>query len=159
MGYKIYAPELKAVVVGVNCIFNEVIPTYAEEYFHELNKMQVEMVKTPSAVEEFEHLVGLSYIDDESGLEFETTRVLTHKGLIVGYRAPVLSNGKLGREEKSPIHIADIVRMHGLSTSSSTSEPNSNAGIRGILKPGGSSGKETVNSKRHPAEGQGGYSK
>ena len=28
MGYKIYIPELKKVVIGVNCLFNEVIPTY-----------------------------------------------------------------------------------------------------------------------------------
>ena len=37
-------------------------------------------------------------------LEFETTRVTTHKGLIVGYRAPVLRDGKRGVEEKLPIH-------------------------------------------------------
>ena len=39
-------------------------------------------------------------MDDESLLEFETTRVTTHKGLIVGYRAPVLRDGKRGVEEK-----------------------------------------------------------
>ena len=37
MGYKIYIPELKEIVIGVNCLFNEVIPTYTEEYFAELN--------------------------------------------------------------------------------------------------------------------------
>ena len=47
--------------------------------------------------------------DDELELEFETTRVTTYKGLIVGFRAPVLPDGKLGREEKSPIHIARIL--------------------------------------------------
>ena len=52
MGYKIYVPELQDTVVGVNCLFNEVIPTYAEEYFHELNKMQFDLVKTSSAVED-----------------------------------------------------------------------------------------------------------
>ena len=30
--------------------------------------------------------------------------------MIVAYRAPVL-NGKTGREEKSPIHVADVMRM------------------------------------------------
>ena len=73
IGYKIYVPEISDTVVGVNCLFNEVIPTYAEEYFHELNKMQFDMVKTPSAVEDFDHLVGVKYIDDELDLDFQTT--------------------------------------------------------------------------------------
>ena len=67
-------------------------------------------------MKDFEHLAGVCYIDDESLLEFETTRVTLYQGLIVGYRAPVLSSGMLGREEKSPIHVADIVRMNGLSS-------------------------------------------
>lgn len=73
-------PKLQNTVVGVNCLFNEVIPTYAEEYFHELNKMQFDLVKTPSAVEDFDHLVSVKYIDNELELEFVTTRVTTHKG-------------------------------------------------------------------------------
>ena len=92
MGYKIYVPEISDTVVGVNCIFNEVIPTYAEEYFHELNKMQFEMVKTPSVVADFDHLVGVRYTDDELELEFETTRVTTYKGLIVGFRGYAMEN-------------------------------------------------------------------
>ena len=43
MGYKIYVPELKEIVSGVNFLFNEVIPTYREEYFNELNKMNFEL--------------------------------------------------------------------------------------------------------------------
>jgi hypothetical protein len=30
---------------------------------------------------------------------------------IVAYRAPVLANDKIGREEKSPIHVADVIRI------------------------------------------------
>ena len=30
---------------------------------------------------------------------------------IVAYRAPVLANDKIGREEKSPIHVADVLRL------------------------------------------------
>ena len=134
MGYKIYVPEISDIVVGVNCLFNEVIPTYAEEYFHELNKMQFEMVKIPGVVNDFDHLVGVRYTDDELNLEFETTRITTYKGLIVGFRAPVLRDGKLGREEKSPIHIADIVKMCGSSNLSTRVGPNSLEKIRGILK-------------------------
>ena len=76
--------------------------------------MNFELVADESTVESFEQLVGIRYIDDESLLEFETTKVVNLKGLIVGYRAPVLRNGKPGIEVKSPIHIADIVRMYGL---------------------------------------------
>ena len=90
MGYKIYIPELKEVVIGVNCLFNEVIPTYTEEYFAELNKIKIETVEDASSVSNFEYLISVRYVDDESLLEFETARVTTHKGLIVGYRAPVL---------------------------------------------------------------------
>ena len=135
IGYKIFVPELQDIVVGVNCIFNEVIPEYTEEYFHELNKMQLEMVKEPSMVENFVHLVGVKYLDDESNLEFITTRIIVQKGLIVGFRAPVLHGGKIGNEEKSPIHIADIVRMCGMSASSPTTGPDQPK-IRGILKLG-----------------------
>ena len=121
MGYKIYIPELKEIVIGVNCLFNEVIPTYTEEYFAELNKIKIETVEDSSTVSNFEYLIGVRYVDDESLLEFETTRVTTHKGLIVGYRAPVLRDGERGVEEKAPIHIADIVRMLGMSISSTRS--------------------------------------
>ena len=48
MGYKIYFPELKEIVIGVNCLFNEVIPTYTEEYFAELNKIKIETVEDSS---------------------------------------------------------------------------------------------------------------
>ena len=64
-----------------------------------------------------------------------------HKGLIVAYLAPVLQDGNSGVEEKSPIHIADVVRMHGLSISG-TARPNQQALIRGILKQGRSAATE-----------------
>ena len=81
---------------GVSLLFNEVFATYREEeYFNELNKMKFELAADESTVEIFECLVGVRYIDDESLLEFKTTRVVNLKGLIVGYRAPVLRNGKI----------------------------------------------------------------
>ena len=159
MGYKIYVPELKEIVTGVNCLFNEVIPTYREEYFNELNKMKFELAEAESTVESFEHLIGVRYIDDESLLEFETTRVINLKGLIVGYRAPVLRNGILGVEEKSPIHIADVVRMYGLLISSPTQRPDLDEPVRGILKQAQSSAKQSVKSKKHSNEEKGGVSK
>ena len=159
IGYKIYVPEISDTVVGVNCLFNEVIPTYAEEYFHELNKMQFDMVKTPSAVEDFDHLVGVKYIDDELELEFQTTRVTTHKGLIVGFRAPVLRDGKLGKEEKSPIHIADIVKMCGMSNLSTREGPGPAEKTRGILRRGVSTTGDALESRSRSRKEQEGFPK
>ena len=51
MGWKLFIPELKATVVGVNCTFNDVIPAYREEYFQELTKMKFEMAKDESTVD------------------------------------------------------------------------------------------------------------
>ena len=147
MGYKIYIPDVKEIVIGVNCLFNEVIPTYTEEYFAELNKIKIETLQDSSTVENFEYLVGVRYVDDESLLEFETTRVTTHKGLIVGFRAPVLRSGERGVEEKSPIHIADIVRMLGMSISSTMKRPDQQELIRGILKQGHAATKESAKTK------------
>ena len=53
----------------------------------------------------------MSYIDDEEQFEFQTTRVVEYKGLIVAHRAMVLEDGSLGRKEKFPIHVLDVVRM------------------------------------------------
>ena len=75
MGWKLFIPELKATAVGVNCTFNEVIPAYREEYFQELTKMKLETAADESTVDSFEHFVGVRYIDDESLLEVEATRV------------------------------------------------------------------------------------
>ena len=111
MGYKLYIPDLRDTVVGVNCTFNEVIPSYREEYFNELDKLKFEVAPDESTVESFNHLVGENYFDDDTHLEFRTTRVEEYHGLIVAYRAPVLAGGRVGREEKSPIHVADVIRM------------------------------------------------
>ena len=109
--------------------------------------MKFETVEDASSVSNFEYLIGVRYVDDESMLKFETTRVTTRKGLIVGYWAFVLRDGKRGVEEKSPIYIADIVRMQGLSISSSMKQPDQQELIRGILKQGHSATKESAKAK------------
>ena len=109
VGYRLYILDLQEVIVGVNITFNEVIPSYAEEY-NELNKLSFEVATDETTVDAFRHLVGENYFDDDTLLEFVTTRVVEYKGLIVAYRAPVL-DGRTGREEKSPIHVADVMRM------------------------------------------------
>ena len=114
MGYRVYIPDLKETVVGVNVTFNEVVPSYREEYYNELDKLKFEVAPDESTVDSFLHLVGEKYFDDDTLLEFITTRVEVGKGLVVAYRAPILADGRKGREEKSPIHVADVIRMSGL---------------------------------------------
>jgi hypothetical protein len=121
--------------------------------------MNFELAADESTVENFMHLVGVRYIDDESLLEFETTRVVNLKGLIVGYRAPVLRSGLPGVEEKSPIHIADVVRMCGLLISGTTRVLDRDEPVKGILKQDHSSAKESVKSKKHSKKEKGGVSK
>ena len=77
-------------MVGVNCTFNEIIPSYEEEYFKEINKLKFDIAKDESTVVAFEHLVGERYFDDENMLEYVNTRIAEFKGHIVAYRAPVL---------------------------------------------------------------------
>ena len=40
-----YCPDRKEVLVGVNCLFNEIIPTYTEEYYNESQKLKFELVQ------------------------------------------------------------------------------------------------------------------
>ncbi len=61
--------------------------------------MNFELPADEKTVENFVHLVGVRYINDESLLEFETTRVVNLKGLIVGYRAPVQRDDQPDVEE------------------------------------------------------------
>ncbi len=74
------------------------------------------MAPDDSTVDSFDHLVGAHYFNDDTDLKLVTTRLAEHNGLIVAYRAPVLLNGRTGRKEKSPIHVADVVRMKELSS-------------------------------------------
>ena len=55
-------------MIGVNCLFNKVIPTYSEEYFAELNKMKFETVEDASSVSNLEYLIGVRYVDDAQGV-------------------------------------------------------------------------------------------
>ncbi len=59
--------------------------------------------------------MGVNYFDNDTNLEFVTTRLTEHNGMIVAYQAPVLLTGRTSREEKFPIHVADVIRMKTLS--------------------------------------------
>lgn len=56
-------------------------------------------------------MVGTQHLDDEDGLVYETTRVLSRKGFVVAYRRVVTATGVKPREEATPIHVADVARM------------------------------------------------
>ena len=143
VGYRLYIPNFKEVLVGVNVTFNEVVPSYEEEYFNELKKLSFEVAPDESTVDSFDHLVGAHYFDDDTDLEFVTTRIAVHNNLIVAYRAPVLLNGRTVREEKSPIHVADVIRMRELSLRLSKSggdrpaERKARSGLAGATSDGG----------------------
>ena len=57
--------------------------------------------------------LALKYQDEDDLLEYQNTCVAEFKDHIVVYRAPVLGEDQRGLEEKSPIHVADVVRMMG----------------------------------------------
>ncbi len=55
--------------------------------------------------------MGANYFDDNNDVKL---RLAEHNELIVAYLAPVLLNDRAGQEEKSSIHIADVIRMKEL---------------------------------------------
>ena len=113
MGYEIFVPELNDTVVGVNCMFNEIIPDYSDEYYQTINALKIEMVSDEKNIDLYMHLAGERYIDNENQMMYVNTRVVLYDGMIVAYRALVKQDGSPGNEEKAPIHIADVVEMMG----------------------------------------------
>jgi hypothetical protein len=123
IGYKIWVPSLKEIVISVHCNFNEVIPEYREEYFRELNKFDFSYQNGEMNPNEFNHLVGTKYIDDEDWLEYVNTKVGVVGKNIVVWRAPVVNaQGDIGLQEDAPIHVADVVRMMGAARTPPTRE-------------------------------------
>ncbi len=110
-GYLVFVPTLDKIITSVHVIFNEIIPDPTAEYFSELEKLKIEVAAESQDPSTFQSLVGTHHIDDEDGLVYETTRVVTRKGFIVAYRRLVTSEETKPREEATPIHIADVARM------------------------------------------------
>lgn len=106
-----YVPDLDTVVTTVHVVFNEVVPNPTAEYFSELEKLTVKVDSQERSESDFQFLVGMPHLDDEDGLLYVTTRVVTQRGFIVAYRRLKTQHGSKTREEKVPIHVADIVRM------------------------------------------------
>ena len=61
-------------------------------------------------VKDFLYLIGMIYRDDEDELLYVTSSVVVQKGEIVAYRCAYLQN-VVGREEPTPIRVADVERM------------------------------------------------
>ncbi len=55
MNYRLYVPDVRETVVGVNVTFSEVVPSYAEEYYNELNKLKFEV-----ASDEYHQVISTS---------------------------------------------------------------------------------------------------
>jgi hypothetical protein len=111
VGWEIYLPASDTFVTAVNVLFDERIPERAEDYFRELDEA-ASLFTLPEAMNErdFQYLVGTYHIDDEDQLLYVTKRVVRRKGVIVVYRACVTGDIEQ-REEKTPIHVQDVVRM------------------------------------------------
>ncbi len=90
--------------------------------------MKFEIEPDESTVESFQYLVGKTYFDDDTLLEFITTRVVEYIDAIVAFRASVLASGKIGREEKSPIHVADVIRMSTVNARLEVNKPGHDLG-------------------------------
>ena len=58
MGYEIFVPDLDDMITGVNCMFNEIIPEYREEYYQTINALKIEMVKDEKNIEAYKQSSG-----------------------------------------------------------------------------------------------------
>ena len=93
-----------------------------------------------SSVESFQQLVGETVFDDDTLLEPITTRAVEHKNAIAAVRAPVLANGKTGRE--SPIHVANVIRMSAVKARLKVEKPSHERGSVTSHERGSGTGRE-----------------
>jgi hypothetical protein len=85
--------------------------------FDEFTKLRLaEKVIVPVAPEtkhmnNYVHLIGMVYRDDENSMLYASTRLAVQRGDIVVFRCIVRHNDVVGKEEPNPIHVADVERM------------------------------------------------
>ena len=109
LGYQVYISYLRETVL-VRLIERSITTSAPDE----------------SSVESFQQLVGETVFDDDTLLEPITTRAVEHKDAIAAVRAPVLANGKTGRE--SPIHVANVIRMSAVRARLNVDKPGHELG-------------------------------
>ncbi len=112
----------------VYCTFNEVVLSYRKDYYNGLSKLKFEVAPDESTVDTFQHQVGETYFDNDTLLEFIATRVVEYMDAIVAFRAPVLISRKIGREEKSPIRVADVICMSAVNARLEVNKPGHERG-------------------------------
>ena len=83
VGHQIYIPDLNAIIVAVNAQFDESIPERSQEYFDEIDNLQIDTSETAESVNDYQYLVGLRHLDGH--LRYVTTRVIERRGVIVAY--------------------------------------------------------------------------
>jgi hypothetical protein len=111
VGWEIYLPDSDTFVTTVHVLFDERVPERSEDYFKELDEAAAVFTKPDGeSVADFQYLVDTHHIDDEDQLLYQTKRVVERKGKIVAYRAAVTGT-RILTEEKTPIHVADVVKL------------------------------------------------
>ena len=83
MKWQIFVPELNDMIAGVNCLFDEIIPEYTEEYFNTVKEFEIEFVSDEQNINNLKHLVETNYLDDETRHEYTNTRITLDDGMIV----------------------------------------------------------------------------
>ena len=102
--YKVWVIRLSEMKVSSNVMFDE----YTKQKFFE--PAVVSVAAQTRDVKDFLYLIGMVYRDDEDELLYVTSSVVVQKGEIVAYRCAYLQN-VVGREEPTPIRVADVERM------------------------------------------------
>ncbi len=70
LGYRVYIPELRIEMIGVHCIFDEMIPDRESKYFQQIDQTYTDIETLNAQQENFEYLVGTRHIDDKDDLEY-----------------------------------------------------------------------------------------
>ena len=84
--------------------------------------------------------MGETVFDDDTLLEVITTRAVEHKDAIAAVRAPVLANGKTGRE--FPIHVVDVIRLSAVKARLKVEKPSHERGSVTGHERGSGTGRE-----------------
>ena len=97
IGYKVFFPEHKEVVIGIHGLFNKIILECSEIYYNKIMKLKIKVVEEESTVNLFTYLEALRYVNDANCLEYQNV------------------DRTCGWCDE-PIHVADVVRIFEMST-------------------------------------------
>jgi hypothetical protein len=113
LGWTVWVPELCGPVVSTNVDFDEVIPDPGVEYHRELSCTEVPIAPDALSLGEVaQNYEKKIFIDDEDGLIYEVLKIRrTRDGYLV---ADVKARGAKVKE-RTPLHIADMIRMVDIS--------------------------------------------